>query len=49
MAALERDLLRRALADSEGNRTVAARLLGIARPQLYAKLDEHGLADRKER
>ena len=31
------------------NRAEAARSLGIARPQLYAKLDEHGLGKRGER
>jgi DNA-binding NtrC family response regulator len=49
VGALERDLLRAALEKARGNRTVAAKLLGIARPQLYAKLDEHGLNERKER
>jgi DNA-binding NtrC family response regulator len=49
VGALERDLLRAALEKARGNRTVAAKLLGIARPQLYAKLDEHGLSERKER
>jgi len=47
IARLERDLLAAALHKAEGNRTLAARLLGIPRPQLYAKLDEHGLSERK--
>jgi len=47
IARLERDLLASALRRAEGNRTVAAKLLGIPRPQLYAKLDEHGLSERK--
>jgi DNA-binding NtrC family response regulator len=47
VAALEKHLIARALERSGGNRTEAARLLGIARPQLYAKMDEHGLSDSK--
>jgi DNA-binding NtrC family response regulator len=43
VAALERRLIERALERSGGNRAEAARLLGIARPQLYAKLAEHGI------
>ncbi len=43
---LEKRMIEMALAKSGGNRAEAARLLGIARPQLYAKLDEHGLANR---
>lgn len=43
VALLERDLLVHALDQAAGNRTSAARLLGIARAQLYAKLNEHGL------
>lgn len=47
---LERDLLLAALERADGNRTVAAKLLGVARPQLYAKLGEHGLENyRRER
>ncbi len=48
VAALEKRLIERAIERAGGNRAEAARLLGIARPQLYAKLDEHGLAGRKE-
>jgi DNA-binding NtrC family response regulator len=47
VARLERDLLAAALRRAEGNRTVAAKLLGIPRPQLYAKLEEHGLSERR--
>jgi DNA-binding NtrC family response regulator len=47
VAALEKHLIARALEKSGGNRAEAARLLGIARPQLYTKMDEHGLADPK--
>ena len=47
LARLERDLLSAALQRAEGNRTAAAKLLGIPRPQLYAKLEEHGLSERR--
>ena len=47
LARLERDLLSAALRRADGNRTVAAKLLGIPRPQLYAKLEEHGLLERR--
>jgi DNA-binding NtrC family response regulator len=43
LAALERRLIERALDRARGNRAEAARILGIARPQLYAKMEEHGL------
>jgi DNA-binding NtrC family response regulator len=45
VAALEKHLIARALEKSGGNRAEAARILGIARPQLYTKMDEHGLSD----
>jgi len=41
---VEKQLILRALERAKGNRSAAARLLGIGRPQLYAKLEEHGLA-----
>jgi len=44
VASLERRMIVRALTRAKGNRAEAARLLGIARPQLYAKMDEHGIA-----
>ena len=37
-------MLRRALAESGGNRTEAARLLGIHRQLLYEKLRRYGLS-----
>jgi DNA-binding NtrC family response regulator len=49
LASLEKHLVARALERSGGNRAEAARLLGIARPQLYTKMDEHGLGDPKRR
>ncbi len=49
MAALEKHMVERALARAGGNRAEAARLLGIARPQLYTKMEDHGLVDPKRR
>ena len=43
IARLEELLIRRALARSAGNRAEAARLLGIHRPLLYAKMKRYGL------
>ncbi len=43
VAALERELIRRALVETNGNRAEAARRLGINRRLLYSKLEEHGL------
>jgi Nif-specific regulatory protein len=39
----ERDLIVKALEASGNNRSQAARLLGLARPQLYHRLKKHGL------
>jgi DNA-binding NtrC family response regulator len=47
LAMLEKHLVERALVTAGGNRAEAARILGIARPQLYTKMDEHGLGDSK--
>ena len=43
VARLEKQFILRALDRAKGNRSAAARLLGIGRPQLYAKMEEHGL------
>jgi DNA-binding NtrC family response regulator len=43
VARVEKQLILRALERARGNRSAAARLLGIGRPLLYAKLEEHGL------
>ncbi len=47
LAALEKRLIERALERAVGNRAEAARILGIARPQLYTKMEEHGLLPAK--
>lgn len=39
----EKRALERALERTGGNRSRAARLLGVSRSNLYAKLEEHGL------
>jgi len=41
--AAEKKALERALQHAGGNRSLAARLLGVSRSTLYAKLEEHGL------
>ena len=43
VALLERRLILAALESAAGNRSEAARRLGIARTHLYAKMDEHGI------
>jgi two-component system response regulator AtoC len=43
---LEKQLIMRALERAKGNRSAAARLLGIGRPLLYAKMEEHQIAPR---
>jgi len=43
VARLERRMIEAALAETNGNRSEAARRLGIARAQLYAKIEEYGL------
>jgi two-component system response regulator AtoC len=41
--AAEKKALERALRHCKGNRSLAARLLGVSRSTLYTKLEEHGL------
>ena len=41
--AAERDLVVRALEQAKGNKSRAARLLGLSRAQLYTRLEKHGL------
>jgi DNA-binding NtrC family response regulator len=48
MARVEKRLIERALAKTGGNRSEAARLLGIGRTQLYAKMEEHGIGGSSE-
>jgi two-component system response regulator AtoC len=48
LASLEKRMIEHALAKAGNNRAEAARILGIARPQLYAKMEEHGMGRVKE-
>jgi transcriptional regulator of acetoin/glycerol metabolism len=43
MNACERGAIVEALAASRGNKTAAARALGISRVSLYEKLEKHGI------
>jgi DNA-binding NtrC family response regulator len=45
LADIERELLRRAMERSKGNKTRAAALLGVTRPRLYRRLVQLGLED----
>jgi DNA-binding NtrC family response regulator len=40
---LEREAIRQALADHDGNISKAAAALGVTRPALYRKIEKHGL------
>jgi len=42
---VERGVIERALTQSRGNKTRAARLLGLTRAQLYWRLEKHGIGD----
>src|SRR5437867_1336757 len=42
---VERDLITTALQESKNNRSRAARLLGITRPQLYSRMQKHRLGE----
>jgi DNA-binding NtrC family response regulator len=48
IAQLEKRLIIEALDRARGNRSEAARQLGIARAHLYTKMEEHGIAARGE-
>jgi two-component system response regulator AtoC len=43
-ADVERDLIRRALENTDGNKVQAAKLLRISRKKLYAKIEKYGLS-----
>ena len=48
LAAAEREYLERALTETRGNKTEAARLLGLTRPRLYRRMEALGLIDSDE-
>ncbi|MEI8372140.1 MAG: helix-turn-helix domain-containing protein [Planctomycetota bacterium] len=48
IAHIERELIRRALVRSKGNKTKAAKLLGLNRPRLYRKMVQLGLEEEGE-
>ena len=43
MSRKERDLLEKTLQEAGGNRSEAARMLGISRSALYRRLEKHNL------
>jgi transcriptional regulator with GAF, ATPase, and Fis domain len=43
LEAIERDLIQKAMAQAQNNKSVAAKLLGLPRGQLYSRLKRHGL------
>jgi transcriptional regulator with GAF, ATPase, and Fis domain len=43
LEAIERDLIEKAMALAQNNKSVAAKLLGLPRGQLYSRLKRHGL------
>ena len=43
LGAVERGYLERALGQAKGNKTRAARLLGLTRAQLYSRLEKYGV------
>ena len=45
LAAIERDLIRRALLKAKRNKTLAAKLLGIPRPVLYRRMEALDMSD----
>jgi len=45
MGSIERELISRALTQAKGNKTKAAKLLGMTRPRLYRRLVQLGLIE----
>jgi DNA-binding NtrC family response regulator len=45
LESLERDFVEKALGQAKGNKSKAARLLGLTRAQLYSRLEKYGFAD----
>ena len=43
LEAIERDLIQKAMPQAQNNKSVAAKLLGLPRGQLYSRLKRHGL------
>ena len=43
LGAMERSLLEKALTETRGNKSRAARLLGLTRAQLYSRIEKHGV------
>jgi len=43
LATVERDLVEKALQDARGNKSQAARLLGLTRSQLYSRMQKYGV------
>jgi DNA-binding NtrC family response regulator len=43
LEAIERDLIQKAMAQAQNNKSDAAKLLGLPRGQLYSRLKRHGL------
>jgi len=44
LATVEKDLLVKALSQTKGNKSRAARLLGLTRAQLYSRIDKYGVS-----
>lgn len=44
---LERQLLALAIDEADGNKSVAARVLGVSRPKFYKMLQTHGMSCNK--
>jgi len=44
LATVEKDLLEKALSQAKGNKSKAARLLGLTRAQLYSRIEKYGVS-----